>query len=135
MANYGSDDLVIEVDDSVGGSLTNIKAYIREIGGFKVEAILQQAHAFGDTWVEHLFTGLRQANAFAMRGFYDDAAGGPDALFAGHEGEVRSLRLTWGSTKTSSFEVLIQSYERLPKVGELHGFEVMVQPTGAVTEA
>lgn len=137
MANYGPDDFAIEIDTTSGGSLSSgFKQYVREINGFKIAALTQESHSFGDTWVEHLFTGIKRAEDVTIKGFYDDTAStGPNVIFAGGVGTTRSVVLTWGSTKTSSFEAVIISYERLAKIDELTMYEVVLRPTGTVTEA
>jgi hypothetical protein len=136
MANYGPDDFAFEIDTTEGGSLSSgFRQYVREINGFKIEAITQESHSFGDTWHEHLYTGIRKGNDVTIRGFYDDTAStGPNVVLIGI-GQTRSVQITWGSTKTSSFEALIVSYERLAKLDELTGYECVLRPTGAVSEA
>lgn len=135
MANYSSKDLVIEVDNASGGSLQNMSQYTREINGVKIAAILQESHSFGDTWFEALSTGIKKMEDITVRGFYDDTAStGPNASYIAI-GETRTFKVTWGSTKTTSVETIILSYERLGKVGELTMYEAIFRPTGAVTEA
>jgi hypothetical protein len=135
MATYGFDDVEVEIDAAVGGSLTSLKAYVEEIGDFEIEAILEESHTAGDSWKERLFTGLKDAKEFSLKGFYDDTAStGSNAMLLGI-GEVRSFKFTYGGTKTSAFECVIGSYKRLMKRGANHRFEVKIVPTGAVTEA
>jgi len=136
MAKYGQDDFDIEVDDSDGGSLTSMKAYVDTIDGMEVERILEQSDTFGDSWVEQLYTGIRRGNTFTIEGFYDDTAStGPDAVFNGTHVQTRSVRLTWGGTKTSSFEAWFQKYRRMAVRGRLTRYQVTIVPSGAVTEA
>ena len=136
MANYGPDDLAFEIDTTAGGSLSSgFRQYVREINGFKVSAITQESHSFGDTWVEHLFTGIKRGEDVTIRGFYDDTAStGPNVILIGI-GDQRTVEITWGSTKKSTFEALIISYERLAKLDELTMYECVLRPTGTVTEA
>lgn len=135
MANYSSKDIVIEVDNTSGGSLQNMSQYTREINGVKIAAILQESHSFGDTWFETLSTGIKKMEDITVRGFYDDTATtGPNASYISI-GETRTFKVTWGSTKTTSVETVILSYERLAKVGELTMYEAIFRPTGTVTEA
>lgn len=134
MAKYGSDDLKIEVDNS-GASLVDLSNYIDTVNEFNVEALLQESHAFGDAWVEQLYTGVKRANPVTLEGFYDDTAStGPDVVLNAI-GDTRTLKFTWGSTKTSSVEAVITSYVRKPARGELHRFACTLTPTGTVTEA
>ena len=68
MAKYGSDDLGIKI----GG--TEMKNYIDTINDFAIEALLQEGTAFGDSWVEQLYTGIKKGSDLTLEGFYDDAA-------------------------------------------------------------
>lgn len=140
MARYGFKDLVIEFD-SAGLVLQNISQYVLEIGGIKKAAMFEESHAAGDSWVEQLFAGLKKVEPLTIKGFYDDAAlPAPDVLFndIGNEattgGGTRTLKLTYGGTKTTSVETFIQDYSRLPVRGELTKFEVTLLPSGAPTE-
>lgn len=135
MATYGFDDLELEIDATVGGSLTSLKAYVNEVSGLDIEAILEESDTAGDSWKERVFTGLKDAKEFTVKGFYDDTAStGPNAMLVGI-GDVRSFKFTWGGAKTSAFESLIKSYGRYPRRGELTKFQATICPTGAVTEA
>ena len=70
-----------------------------------------------------------------LTGFYDDTATtGPDAVFNA-PGETRTLKITWGGTKTSSVETIIAGYQRQAAVKESTKYTVTLKPTGAVTEA
>ena len=140
MAKFGFDDLTVEFDNS-SGALQNMSQYVDEVGGLDVEATLVESHTAGDSWAEMLFAGLKKASEVTLSGFYDDTATtGPNAIFndIGCEATAsgtRTLKLTWGSTKTSSVETIIKNYRRRPAKGNLTRFEVALVPTGAVTEA
>lgn len=134
MANYGSDDIVIIFDNS-GGTTTNVTQSVLELNGVDVEAILEESHTFGDSWVEQLAVGLSRAADITVKGFYNDAATtGFDAMFK-NIGETRTFAVTWGGTKITSMEVLIKNYRRMPARGELTKAEAVLVPTGAVSEA
>jgi hypothetical protein len=101
---------------------------------------MEESHAFGDTWFESLATGMKQMADVVLGGFYDDTATtGPDALFvttaSGPSTSSASLVITYGSTKTTTVSAFIVKYRRTLSLGKLHGFEVTLRPTGAVTEA
>ncbi len=136
MAKYGPDDVTIEVDDDEGGSLTDVSQHVDTINGFEITSVNEQSNTFGDTWVEFLHTGVSQANPLTMEGFYDDVASvGAKAMYNNSIGETRSVRLTWGSTNTSSFEAILTAYSRTgSRDGNLR-YSVTFTPTGAVTEA
>lgn len=133
MAQYGQDALRIEVDNSAG-SLVNLSPYIDTINDVEVQALLQQTDTFGDAWVEQAFTGVRRMQPVTLEGTYDDTATtGPDAVLNAL-GATRTLKITWGGTKTTTVEVVITSYVRRPTRGELTRFACTLTPTGAVTE-
>lgn len=139
MAKYGSNSLKVEFDNSAG-TLVDMSNSIRTINGVRVEAILEESHAFGDAWFESLATGLRRMQDVELAGHYDDtAATGPDvifnAVFSAPGDATRTLKVTWGGIKTTTVETLIMAYERQAIVAELTKFTVVVRPTGAVTEA
>lgn len=135
MANFGYDDLTVEIDDAVSGSLQDISNEVWTINGMDVQAVLQESHGAGDSWMEKLFTGLKQAADITITGPYDDGAGTATGYLQGGEGEVRTFQLTWDGTATSTVEVLIQSFKRLPARGTVTGYEAILVPTGAVVEA
>ena len=136
MAKYGSPDLKIEVDNA-GGTLVDMSAYIETVNEVSVEALLQESHTFGDEWVEHLYTGVKQGAPVTFEGFYDDTATtGPDAIFNAL-GSSREVKITYdGATaaKYTLFNSIITNYKRLPSRGELHRYSVTFTPTGEIAE-
>jgi hypothetical protein len=136
MANYNSSNVIVEFDVSDGGSLQVMTPYVREISVADVNLILQESHSFGDSWVEFLSTGIKKMEKITLKGFYDDTAStGPNVVFNSQTGVSRTLKITWGSTKTTSVETLIESYKRIPSLNSNTMYEVVLQPTGTVTEA
>ena len=136
MAKYGSDDFVFKIDVSDAGALQDMSQYVDTIGGFKITRLTQESHTAGDSWVEHLWSGVRRGEDFTVEGFYDDTAStGPDAVFNGTHAETRTVEMTYGSTKKSTFEAWIVDYERLFTRGELTRYRATIRPSGAVTEA
>lgn len=136
MANYSSANIVVSIKDHSGASQT-FTAFVRSIGGVSIEAIIQEAHTMGSTWFKYLYAGIKKCAPIVLGGYYDDTAStGPDAMFAGYEGETRTgTVLTWGGSKTTTADTIIQKYDRLPKLGALTEFSVTLQPTGTVSEA
>lgn len=136
MAQYSSASVVISIKDN-GGSSQTFTAYVRSIGNVSIEAIIQEATAFGMTWATYVSTGIKKMAAITLGGFYDTAAtSGPDVLFASHEGDTRTgCVITYGGSKTTTFDAIIQKYERMPKLGAMTEYQVTLQPTGTVTEA
>lgn len=139
MAKYGSNSIVVEYDNS-GGTLQDITQHVLELSSVDIEIVLEESHAFGDSWVESLAVGLRKLADITLKGMYDDAASpAPDALFqgaipTGPASATRTLKITFGGTKTVSVETHVMKYSRQPKRGEITKYEVVLRPTGAVTE-
>lgn len=134
MAKYAASNIVIEVDNS-GGSLVDMSQHVQEINGIDIEAVTEESHTFGDSWVEHLFASLKRTADIVLTGMYDDAATtGPNVIF-NSLGDTRTFKITYGSTKTTSVEAIITKYTRMPSRGALTKYSVTLRPTGAVTEA
>lgn len=131
MAKYSSKDLTL----TVGG--TDMTQHLLRIGNLKISAILQESHTFGDAWFEAISTGIKKGDDIVLGGFYDDtAATGPDAIFGGSAiGSTVAVVITWGGTKTSSFNAIIESYDRVPTKNQMHEFNANLRPTGTITEA
>lgn len=141
MANYGYDDLAVVFDNSAGTTV-NISQSVLEINGIDIEAMLEETHAAGDSWREQLFTGLKTVGDITIKALYDDDSDtGANFMFndpgnAGTSGGAsRTLAITWGGTKVTTVETIIKNFRRLPSRGALTKCEVVLAPTGAVTEA
>lgn len=135
MTRYGYPDLKIEFDNS-SDALQDMSQYVMDTPpSFDREAILEEITAAGDNDEAHAKVGLSKVNTIELGGAFDDtAATGPDVIFNAI-GDTRTLKVTWGSTKTSQVECVIKNYVRNAVRGELTKFTVTLQPTGAVTEA
>ncbi len=133
MANYGFDDLKIEFDNS-GGSLVDMSQHVLSFNGIDLKSLFEESHAAGDSWVEQLFTGLNRGENVVLGGNYDDTATtGPDVIFNAR-GATRTLKVTWGGTKTTSIETCIESYKRSVERGAVTKYETTLLCTGAPTE-
>ncbi len=134
MANYGGDDIVIVFDNSAGTTV-NVSQSVLSLSGIDVEAILEESHTFGDSWVEQAAVGLNRASDVTVQGFYDDDADTGFNFMFKNVGETRTLAVTWGSTKITSGEFIIKNYRRMPSRGALTKAEAVLVATGALTEA
>lgn len=139
MALYGQADLVILTSRSsatVASSATGMlpmQGYIDTIGGLKLTAITQQSDAFGDSYVEHLYAGIRKREPFTAAGFHDDvAASGPHVIWgnASDVGAERYMEISYGASDVINGRALVESYEVAPARGSRHRFEVAFLPTG-----
>jgi hypothetical protein len=135
LATYAWNAFKVEVDSAVGGSLTDMSAYITEVGDIEVEALTQEVTPATTAAVAHLYTGILEGKPLTIKGVYDDTAStGPNVVFVG-VGGVRSVKITYGASKTTAFEAIIKSYKRGAKKGEMTAYEVTLLPTGTITEA
>ena len=132
----------IEYDQTAGGTLVEIQSYIQTFNGVDIEQVLEEIHAFGDSWEEHLPVGIGKVGDITLGGLYDSAASpAPDALFGNripenpNTGQTRTLKITWTGTKTTSVTAFVTSYKTTLAAEKLHVFTVQLQPSGTVTEA
>ena len=126
MSNFGSDDIVIVFDNSAGTTV-NVSQSILELNGVDVEAMLEESHTFGDSWVENLPVGVNKVGDITMKGFYDDDADTGFNFMFKNVGETRTFAVTWGSTKITTVEAVIKNYRRLPSRGELTKAEAVLE--------
>jgi hypothetical protein len=136
MAKYGFDDFAVTIDLASGSTPTAITSYVTAINAVEIERIMEEITPAGAAWETWAAVGLGKMGAVELSGKYDDTATtGPDAIFCGGQDVIRTLLITWGSTKTTSCEVYVNKYVRSPKRGELTAWSATLQPTGTVTEA
>lgn len=106
-----------------------------QIDGFERDTKMIDTTPFGATDATYLGSGVKRVKPIKITGFYDDTAStGPDAVF-NTLGVFSTLVVGYGNSKTSSVSAGVVSYTRKPKVDDLTGYEVTLQPSGAVTEA
>lgn len=134
MAKYGS----INFGFSFGG--TDMTAHIQSVNGFDVESVTEDSQSFGDTWPEVLPTGNKRASDVEVEGLFDDAAGGPSAIFLAALPTAPSTApsavvMTWGGTKTSSYNAFCVKFTRIATRNQITRYRATIRPTGAVTEA
>ena len=102
MSKYNQSNFAILVTSVSASTVFNdISDYVTDFSGLNLEAVLQQSDAFGDSWREMLYTGIRQAADITIKGFYDDAAAtGPHALMGALSalGAERRMKLKFGTT-------------------------------------
>lgn len=139
MANYGSNSVQFNFDNS-GGTPVDMTAHTLEVNDIEIESILEESYAFGKAWHESLAVGVRRMSPVVQGGLYDDAAStGPNVIYgttaSGPAQALRTWQCVYGSTKSTSVEMLIAKYVRKLARGALHKYSVTLQPVGTVTEA
>lgn len=134
MAKVGFDDVVFQIDDDEGGLLRDLSAYLLSISGIGIEAVLEEGHTAGDSWVRQLFTGLKRGDALTFVFFFDDTTDTVEDTFANSVGETRSVDIDDG-IETASGEVIIRKKTKLMARGTVTKLEVITEWTGTITEA
>lgn len=137
MANYGQPNVTVNFDNS-GGTPVNISNQVMTISAIDKEIALEESDAMGDAWAEFLSAAVSRMAEITLGGLYDDtAATSVNALAGGNSdlGAIRTLQVVFGSTKSITVECLIKNFRRLISRGELHKYELVLQPTGTPTEA
>lgn len=134
MSFYGFDDLSVVFDNSAGTTV-NVSQSVLGISGITVEAILEETHAAGDSWVEQTPVGLNRVGDITVDMLYDDAASSGSNFMFQRIGETRTLQVVWGAAKSYTSEVVIKSYQRMASRGALTKAQAVLTPTGTVTEA
>lgn len=141
MTLYGSPDVSIGITTvTTTGVLAPLTQYVTEMSGIKLGSKMAEVWTFGDTWTEFEPTGVKEMDKITLTGFYaEDSATAPGALVGNtsHIGAKRFVRFQFAGTASEMLgvHVIIESYTRSPKRGELTGYELVLQPTGAPVTA
>ena len=131
-------DVVVKVTtSSATAAFQDISQSVMTISGVKLEAITEESDAFGDSWIENLYTGIRRMGSLVLGGIYDDvAASGPMAIFgnASDIGAERVVKINVGTTASGVLktDVIVKSFERQISRGALTRWETELLPSGAV---
>jgi len=139
MAKYSSASAKIEFD-LVGGTLQDMSAYVTDINGVDIESLTEESTPFTQAWQAHLPVGIFKVADIVIGGFYDDlATTGPDVVFnalsSGPGATSRTLKVTYGASKSTSIETWIVKMSRKLVRNGLTRFEVTLRPTGTASEA
>lgn len=103
-----------------------------------LEAIIEETHALGDSWVKREYLGIKQAE-LTQEGFYDDATDSVHEALCTKEGTERLLCYglegnTIGQQFIGYSGALQASYTRIASRGELHRANASYHGTGDVEE-
>ena len=136
MALRGPDLVAVQVTTvSSTVSFRNITQQVQEISGLDIEAILQDTQAFGDTYTEQSFVGVRRINEVTLTTLYDDdTTTGVAGIFgaATDVGAERVIKLNIGTTNLyPKFDFIVKNFRRTFNRGALQGAEIVLAPTGA----
>jgi len=132
MARYGFGDLVISFDNA-GGSPVDMSAYITSVNGFEKEALVEEVTAAGDNDQAWASVGVSKVSPVTLGGPFNDAATTGAHVIFNSIGSTRTLTITFGGSIVQNVECIIQKYNLKPNQNGLTMFEVLLQPTGAVS--
>lgn len=132
MGKYGSKDVGFFL---VGGY--SILGVMTELSDDK-EALFEETHTLGDSWVEQDYVGLRRMK-LEQKGFYDDSAGSVNTALATNEGSDRVLCYgvegnTKGKKFVGFFGALLAKWSRKGTRGEFHKADASYEGSGQVDE-
>ena len=138
MARRGPKDVKVEVDNS-SGTLVDLSANIRSIGGIKrTSTMVDDAQGFGEAWMKTIATGVQKGEDIAIEAWYDDASDETHEVLSqapdGPDATTKTLTITLGGGKSSSWEGYFVDYERVLDRGTNHICRATFRPTGAPTE-
>ena|ERR1700733_9203064 len=130
MANYASKDVSVEVNS------VNMTAGITDAVATELAALCEDTTPYGVSWPNQTWSGLKEGTDIPLGGLYDSTpTTGTDAVFGGGLGSTVPVIITYGGTKTSSFNAIISKYKRSMSAKKLHRYTATLTITGAVTEA
>ena len=135
MALFGYPDLIIELDDS-GSTARNISDTVTAISGHSIDSVLEEITGASGTVDAWAAVGVTKKGEITLSGPYDNTANKLVALTKGAAGSTRTLKLTFdGATAADVLivECIIKSIKRNPSRDALTQYEVVFQPTGAIT--
>lgn len=144
MPNYGQSDFTWKTSRSsatVASSATGMlpmQQYIRKMNGLSIQAIVVDSHAFGDSWKESLYSGVRGARDIVIGGYYEDvAASGPHALYGQTTdvGAERYHEVDFGASDVANFRTVQLDYTRTPLLEDLTEWEATLRVTGPIGTA
>lgn len=132
MTKYGSDQVAFLLVD--GYSILGVQTTFRD----DKEAITEESHGLGASWVEHEAVGVKRAT-FEQEGFYDDAEDGAHEALNERQGVSRILCYGVAGNvvgrKMIGFAGAMQvNYQRLAARNELHKANARYLGNGQVDE-
>lgn len=137
MAFRGSDAVGIKVSTtSSTASFEDISQWVTDFSGLEMEAMIEETHAFGDSWKEQTYAGVKQVSDITLSGPWSDAASGFIGNFSAPSrlGTSGCLKVNYGTTNSyPKVDFVIKSFSRSPSRGALTKGTAVLAPSGAVT--
>jgi hypothetical protein len=129
VARYGPDDVSVTYSSQALDDVT-------VIGDISKEAILEEITPFGSAWETHAPVGVSRFSEIILEAPYTDDAN--DLTDKGDDvglGGTATLVIVFGGTKQVSISTVLRQIVRTIGRGALTRSRLVLQPTGAPTEA
>lgn len=134
---YGSavSTTMVQYDDGPGGTLRNVTAHIRSIGGIKIEQLTEENSPFGVAYEDNTPVGKQRFHDVTVEGDWDTTpTTGSHAVFGTPDsdptGAKRTLTVTPGDSKSMTVETRLVSYELKMVDGKLTGYSAVIRQAG-----
>ena len=127
MAYFNWDDCAFTFNSQV------LTAFVKEVSGIKLNAVLQEFHPLGAAWPTPVDTGLRNQDELTVTFMYDGAGAAtpPTACAAGTSSTLTLGFGTGGQSITGTF--IVSSGEVTIGTDQSHTYTAVFTPTGTVT--
>jgi hypothetical protein len=134
MAKYGGSSVGFLLADQ----FSLLPSTITGITGPDIESVLEDVTGLGDTWAQHLASGLRKA-AVGVDGLYDDLTTGLAKSLEGAENTSRVLSFTihgnsYGAKATCAAGAFGSKWSRVAQIGGLTKARAQYAVSGAVDD-
>jgi hypothetical protein len=135
MTLRGQADVKFLISSSSGGAASgnDLSNYIDTMSEIGQEGKIVEIDGFGESFIRHFYSGAKVQPEIEIEGWYDDAtASGPHKVFgnASDIGAERNYEIDFGATDIVTGDVIIKSYVRMPKRGEITRWKAVLLPTG-----
>ena len=133
---YGPTSVTIGIEDGPGGTTRAMAGFITS--GFEVghEAETAETTAFGDSFREHVPTGLKTHDDLDLTCIFDTTATtGTHAVLGtvddGPQDDTREIVVVVGDSKTYTFDAYLVKYHVVMALDNIQMVNVVLRPSGA----
>ena len=138
MTKAAGQDAVVKIDNTDGGSLSDISAYVSKISGLPSAEGLVDVTTFGQLGHKYHGDGLEAADISLDLVWDNTASTGPDAIFASMRNHVQTRSFSYSpdaGTTTYTCEVWLESYDVTSSVGDVVKATARLKVDGQVSRA
>jgi hypothetical protein len=136
MTLRGQADVKFTITAASGGASatrTNLSNYIDTMAEVGAEAKVVEVDGFGESFIRHFYSGAKIQPELEIEGWYDDGSSTPHSLFgnSSHIGTERFYEVDFGASDVVNGRLIVKSYVRMPKRGEITRWKAVLLPSGA----